>query len=343
MLIREVENPRLRDLTRFFKGQTRGMGDEILDGIQVVGSGKGAIALVLKYLSEKGVIKNKLDEVMMADWLGSWVYNQVQPFAFPAKKISDRTKILFVYHQYGFPQDMDKILEFAHDRKLIVIEDCAHSINSYYKGKSLGSFGDFAIYSFSKWFFCFALGGVKSKFDDFRNYADEAVSETPFGLTTIKDAAKFLHEWSTFSSLNIFQKYAGFLLGMSYAIYGEALKPGRLAQALLTQKITKEISVRQKRYHYFFKQTDGLGICDHLEREGITPYVIPIRCAERQTEDVIKHLRARGIETGTYQFDINRNLLNPQFIKTVWIPCHGGISDKVFNEIISLVLKSLKK
>jgi len=347
MIIREVEKPNIRDLIGLvnhqFWDRQKILKKDILNGIKIVGSGKGAIALVFKYLSERRVVKSKLDEVIMADWLGSWVYNQIQPFAFPAKKISNRTKVLFVYHQYGFPQDMDKILEFAHDKKLIVIEDCAHSIVSYYKGKLLGSFGDFTIYSFSKWFFCFALGGVKSKFDDFGGYADEAISKTPFGLTIVKDAAKFLHEWSTFSNSNIFQKYAGSLLGMSYAIYGEALKPGRLAQTLLAQKIAKEISVRKKRYHYFLKQTDGLGICDHLEREGITPYVIPIHCAERQTEDVIKYLRARGFETGAYHFDINRNLLNPQFIKTVWIPCHGGISDEVFSEIIGLVLKSFKK
>lgn len=341
MIIREVENPRLRDLNGFFGSRPTGEAEpEALAGIQVVGSGKGAIALILKYLLDQGIIKNKLDEVMMADWLGYWVYNQVQSLAFPAKNFSDRTKAIFVYHQYGFPQDMDKILEFAHDKKLILIEDCAHAIASYYKGKLLGSFGDFTIYSFSKWFFCFALGGVKSKFNDFKGYVDEAVAKTPFGLTLTKDAAKLLYEWSAFS--NFFKKYAGFLLSMSYAVYGEALKPGWLAQALLARKIAEEISLRQKRYHYFLKQTDNLGVCDHLEREGITPYVIPIRCAERQTEEVVKNLRGRGIETGVYQFDINRNLLNPRFVKTVWIPCHSGITDAVFGEITGLVLKSFK-
>lgn len=342
MIIREVEKPDLKKIIKAIKFKLTPK-PELLSDVLLVGSGKGAIALVLKYLINQGIIKDKVDEILVPSWLGYWIYNQIQPYAFPAKFYGKRTKVILVYHQYGFPQDMDKILEFAHDKKLILIEDCAHSIASYYKGKLLGSFGDFTIYSFSKWFFCFALGGVKSKFDDFRSYAGEAVSKTPFGLTLIKDTAKFLHEWSTFSNSNIFQKYAGFLLGMSYAIYGEALKPGRLAQTLLAQKIAKEISVRQKRYHYFLKQTDGLGICDHLEREGITPYVIPIHCAERQTEDVIKHLRARGFKTGAYHFDANRNLLDPKFIKTVWIPCHSGISDEVFSDITDLVLKSFKK
>ena len=102
-------------------------------------------------LIDKKIIKNKLDEILVPDWIGYWVYNQMQPFAFPAKRFSERTKVLFVYHQYGFPQQMDKILEFANHKKLIVVEDCAHALDSYYQGKPLGSMGDFTIYSFSKW------------------------------------------------------------------------------------------------------------------------------------------------------------------------------------------------
>jgi len=343
MLIKEVENPRLRDLTRFFKGQTGEMREKILDGIQVVGSGKGAIALVLKYLLEKGVIKNKLDEVIMADWIGSWVYNQVQSFAFPAKKFSSRTKVIFVYHQYGFPQDMDKIMEFAHDKKLIVIEDCAHSLASYYKGKLLGSFGDFTIYSFSKWFFCFALGGVKSKFSDFSEYADQVVQKTPFGLTLFKDSTKLFSEMSSFSHSLAFKKSTDLFMNMAYSVYGEALKPSRPALRLLASKINNEIIIRKKRYSYFLERTEHLGICDHLEKEGITPYIIPVLCSESQSEKLVKHLQEENVMTGIYHFDVNRNLLNPKFMPCVWIPCHGGISDEVFSEITDLVLKSFKK
>ena len=341
MLIREVENPRLKDLTRFFSSQARERKEKILDGIQIVGSGKGAIALILKYLSEKGVIKNKLDEIMMADWIGYWVYDQIQPFAFPVKRFSDKTKVLFVYHQYGFPQDMDKILEFAFNKKLIIVEDCAHALASYYKGRPLGTFGDFSIYSFSKWFFCFALGGVKSKFDDFPAYVDKSLSEVPFGLTFIKDLFKFLYEWSSFSGSPVFRRYTFLLLNMSYSLYGEALKPSHLAIRSFFCKIENEINVRQKRYHYFWDKVSHLGICDHLEREGITPYVIPIYCPESKNEKLLRALRDKNIVTGLYHFDINRNMLSPKFIQCVWIPCHSGISDEKFNEIIELVYKVL--
>jgi len=149
-MIREVARPRLRDLFDFHQPSA-----EFFKDIQLTGSGKGALAIILQYLYRKEIIQNKLAEVIVPDWLGYWVYNQIQSFAFPAKKYSERTKAIMVYHQYGFPQDMDKILDFARDKKLIIIEDCAHAIDSSYKGKPLGTFGDFTIYSFSKWFFCF--------------------------------------------------------------------------------------------------------------------------------------------------------------------------------------------
>ena len=105
-MIREVARPRLRDLFDFHQPSA-----EFFKDIQLTGSGKGALAIILQYLYRKEIIQNKLAEVIVPDWLGYWVYNQIQSFAFPAKKYSERTKAIMVYHQYGFPQDMDKILD----------------------------------------------------------------------------------------------------------------------------------------------------------------------------------------------------------------------------------------
>src|SRR3989344_6939664 len=288
MIIKEVPRPHLKDLFAWLpsssKQQFRKSKPEVLSGVKIVGSGKGAITLILKYLKDQGVLTDKLDEVIVPQWIGYWIYNQIQSFAFPAKRFSERTKAIFVYHQYGFPQDMNKILKFARDKKLVVIEDCAHALDSYYQGRKLGSMGDFTVYSFSKWFSCFALGGVKSKFVDFFDYTEKSVAKTPFGLTLIKDSAKFLYDLSNFSKNKFFKKYANLFLNMSYALYGDALRASRLAEDLLKRKIEDEVKIRQKRYRYFLSQTRNLGICDHLEKEGITPYVIPIHCPELKND-----------------------------------------------------------
>lgn len=346
MVTREVIRPVFSDLIpwpkhRRAKNYAQGQAGEALDKVKFVGSGKGAIALVLKYLAEKKVIPDKTFEIMVPDWIGYFVYNQIQPFAFPSKKFSDRTRAILVYHQYGYPQDMDKILEFANEKKLTVIENCAHALKSYYKGKLAGSFGDFSIYSFSKWVFCFGLGGVKSKFDDFYGYAGKIISGTPPGTAFVKDFAKFLYDRSLFSGRNLLNKYANLFINMSYALYGEALKPSRLATGLFCAKIDGEIRVRQERYQYFRNKAAHLGICDHLEPDGVTPFVIPIRCPEPKNKALLVSLRERGVITGLYHFDINRNLLEPKFVQCVWIPCHGGISDSGFGAITETVLKAL--
>lgn len=342
--IQEVEAPRLKDIFGWAKPKTKApaaLKNDILQGIQLVGSGKGAISLVLRYLTEKKILANRLDEIMVADWIAYGVYNQMQPYAFLAKKVSERTKALFVYHQYGFPQNMDAILEFARAKNLLVIEDCAHAAFSSYKGKRLGTFGDFSVYSFSKWLFCFALGGVTSKREDFHAFAKKAISHTPFGTTFIKDSVKFLYERSRFSNSKLLQMYANFLCDASYAFYGKALKPGNAAVRLLEAKIGNEVDLRQKRYQYFLERTDASGITDHLEREGVAPYVIPIRCKEAKNKEIVDALARRGIMTGIYNFDVNKNMLAPQFTHCVLIPCHSGISNEVFDEIISLILKKL--
>jgi dTDP-4-amino-4,6-dideoxygalactose transaminase len=62
--------------------------------------------------------------------------------------ISANTKAIVVVHYAGISCEMDEIMRIADKYNLIVIEDAAQSIDSYYKGKSLGSIGDFGTFSF---------------------------------------------------------------------------------------------------------------------------------------------------------------------------------------------------
>jgi len=69
----------------------------------------------------------------------------------PAKieaAVTPRTKAIIPVHMCGLPCDMDKIYALARQRSLRVIEDAAQAIGSTWKGKRIGSFGDFASFSF---------------------------------------------------------------------------------------------------------------------------------------------------------------------------------------------------
>lgn len=62
--------------------------------------------------------------------------------------ITDRTKAIVPVHYAGVSCEMDKIVELAEKYHLFVIEDAAQGILSTYKGKMLGTIGDFGCYSF---------------------------------------------------------------------------------------------------------------------------------------------------------------------------------------------------
>lgn len=62
--------------------------------------------------------------------------------------ITPKTKVIVPVHYAGVACDMDKIMGFANKYNLFVVEDAAQAIDSYYKGKPLGSIGHLGCFSF---------------------------------------------------------------------------------------------------------------------------------------------------------------------------------------------------
>ena len=62
--------------------------------------------------------------------------------------ITPKTKAIVVVHYAGVACDMDIIMDIAHRHHLFVVEDAAQAIDSYYKGKPLGSIGHLGAFSF---------------------------------------------------------------------------------------------------------------------------------------------------------------------------------------------------
>lgn len=62
--------------------------------------------------------------------------------------ITPKTKVIVPVHYAGIACDMDKIMDIACRHNLLVVEDAAQAIDSYYKGRPLGSIGHLATFSF---------------------------------------------------------------------------------------------------------------------------------------------------------------------------------------------------
>ena len=65
-----------------------------------------------------------------------------------ASLITPNTKAIVVVHYAGVAVDMDAVMQLAQKYNLVVIEDAAQAIDSYYNGKPLGSIGHLAAFSF---------------------------------------------------------------------------------------------------------------------------------------------------------------------------------------------------
>lgn len=62
--------------------------------------------------------------------------------------ITEKTKVIVPVHYAGIACDMDSIMAIADKHNLFVVEDAAQAIDSYYKGKPLGSIGHLSAFSF---------------------------------------------------------------------------------------------------------------------------------------------------------------------------------------------------
>lgn len=64
------------------------------------------------------------------------------------RRISPRTRAVIPVHFAGRPCDMDSLCDITEKHGLSMIEDCAHAIETEYRGRPVGTFGDFGCFSF---------------------------------------------------------------------------------------------------------------------------------------------------------------------------------------------------
>lgn len=126
-----------------------------------VSSGTAALEIIIKSLNlKKGdeviipaftiissvmcIIKNGLKPVLVDSDLENWNMSVNQTI----NKINKKTKAIIITHIYGFPVDMQKIINIANKKKILIIEDAAEMIGQKYKNKICGSFGIASTFSF---------------------------------------------------------------------------------------------------------------------------------------------------------------------------------------------------
>ena len=84
------------------------------------------------------------------------------------RALTPRTKAIIPVHLFGHPVAMDRLMDWAGAHGVQVVEDCAQSFGTTWKGRKAGTFGQFGCYSFfpTKNLSCFGDGGMMTTDDD---------------------------------------------------------------------------------------------------------------------------------------------------------------------------------
>ena len=169
--------------------------------------------------------------------------------------ITDKTKAIVPVHYAGVSCEMDKIMDIANRHHLMVIEDAAQGIMSTYKGKALGTFGEFGCFSFH----------------ETKNF-----SMGEGGALTIRDE-KYIENAEIFREKGTDRSkyFRGQVDKYRWQNYGSSYLPSDMnaaylyAQLELADEITRE---RMDRWNEYREQLSGLAAEGRIELPYIPDY-----------------------------------------------------------------------
>ncbi len=214
--------------------------------------------------------------------------------------ITGKTKAIVVVHYAGIACNMDDVMQLASRYNLLVIEDAAHSIDSFYKNQPLGSIGHMSAFSFH----------------ETKNVSCGEGGMLVVNDTAIAPRAEIIWEKGT----NRAAFYRGEVDKYGWVDVGSSFLPSDLAAAYLFGQLEMLDDIQQKRKHIFNSYFELL---KPLQDSGdITLPVIPeyamhnghlfylVTNDDLQREKLIKHLNKQGIQAVFHYLPLH---LSPYF------------------------------
>ena len=201
--------------------------------------------------------------------------------------ITDRTKAIIAVHYAGVACEMDTIMDIAKKHNLIVIEDAAQGVMSTYKGKALGTIGDFGCYSFH----------------ETKNYSMGEGGALVINKPEYNEAAEILREKGT----NRAKFFRGQVDKYTWVDYGSSYLPSDMNAAYLLAQLDKADEINDNRLATWQYYYDNL---KYLQEEGkVELPVIPEGCVHnahmfyvklnnlRQRTEFISYLKENGVQS----------------------------------------------
>jgi len=208
------------------------------------------------------------------------------------RAITPRTKVILPVHIAGEPCDMDAINAIARQHKVKVLEDAAHAIGSFYKGRPIGRVSDAAAFSFyANKTMTTGEGGALTTDDE--DLSDRVRMLTLHGMT--KDA------WNRYDAGGSW-RYDIREFGFKDNLTDIAAALGRTQLKRLDAFIEERTRVAQ-RYFANLHDEEHLSLPAFSEENRQPWHLFMIRVRESapvQRDDVIRELAERGIGTSVH-------------------------------------------
>jgi dTDP-4-amino-4,6-dideoxygalactose transaminase len=200
------------------------------------------------------------------------------------RAITPRTKAIVLVHYAGVACEMDRLMEIARRRSIVVIEDAAHALLSRYKGRVLGSFGQLATFSFHETKNVISGEGGALVINDVR----------------FAERAEILWEKGT----NRSKFFRGQVDKYTWVDVGSSFLPGELTAAFLWAQLEDAERINASRMQSWDRYQVASPALGAL---GVRTPIIPAACEhnahlyylllppQASQADVLKDLNARGV------------------------------------------------
>jgi dTDP-4-amino-4,6-dideoxygalactose transaminase len=221
-----------------------------------------------------------------------------------------RPAAIVMVHLYGMPAPMEPFLEMCREFGVVLIEDAAEALGSTWKGRAMGTFGDFGVLSFNGNKIITTSGGGALISDN-----EEAIKKARFLATQARDPAPHYQHSS---------------IGYNYRLSNVLAGIGRGQMEVLDERIAS----RRKNFDFYRKSLGDLpGVCFLTEPE-------PAFSNRWLTCILVDHEKSGGISREVIRLALEKENIES---RPLWKPMHlqpifaefesylNGVSEELFH------------
>ena len=256
--------------------------------------------------------------------------------------ITEKTKVIMVVHYAGVSCEMDTIMDIARRHNLKVVEDAAQAVMSSYKGKALGTIGDFGCYSFH----------------ETKNYSMGEGGALIINNPQYNEKAEILREKGT----NRAKFFRGQVDKYTWVDFGDSYLPSELNAAYLWAQLLSADEINDNRmetWNAYYKAFSGLHESGKVELPVVPEncvhnahmFFLKLKNLERRTE-FISYLKEKGVQAVFHyiplhsapaglkygRFDGTDEYTTKESERLVRLPLYYGLTEDDRNTVIDTVL-----